>query len=133
MTKETKESGLAYANEILQDEWAPVLLFGLGFRTFTKQELLELIPALSEEELSAKLCQLQNLRVANPIRDTENKYSLTEDGEQLRRLMMSLSVWGAQQQDDNADRQSVLVVEPESTAKLKDLVKYNQILSKYIK
>ena len=51
MTKETKESGLAYANEILQDEWAPVLLFGLGFRTFTKQELLELIPALSEEEL----------------------------------------------------------------------------------
>lgn len=86
--------------------------FWLGFRTFTKQELLELIPALSEEELSAKLCQLQNLRVANPIRDTENKYSLTEDGEQLRRLMMSLSVWGAQQQDDNADRQSVLVVEP---------------------
>lgn len=103
MTKETKESGLAYANEILQDEWAPVLLFWLGFRTFTKQELLELIPALSEEELSAKLCQLQNLRVANPIRDTENKYSLTEDGEQLRRLMMSLSVWGAQQQDDNAE------------------------------
>lgn len=46
MTKETKESGLAYANEILQDEWAPVLLFWLGFRTFTKQELLELIPAL---------------------------------------------------------------------------------------
>ena len=50
--------GLAYANEILQDKWAPVLLFWLGFRTFTKQELLELIPALSEEELSAKLCQL---------------------------------------------------------------------------
>lgn len=47
--------------------------------------------------------------------------------------MMSVSVWGAQQQDDTADRQSVLVVEPESTVKLKDLVKYNQILSKYIK
>lgn len=45
MTKETKESGLAYANEILQDEWAPVLLFWLGFRTFTKQELLGLIIA----------------------------------------------------------------------------------------
>lgn len=133
MRRKNKESGLAYANDILQDEWAPVLLFWLGFRTFTEQELLDLIPDLSEEELSAKLCQLQNLCIVNPIRDTENKYSLTDDGSQLRQLLMSLSVWGAQQQDNNADRQSMLVVVPENTVKLSDLIKYNQILGKYIK
>lgn len=133
MIKGAKESGLAYANEILQDEWAPTLLFWLGFRNFTENDLARLIPGLTAGELLAKLHQLQNLRIANPIRDTENKYSLTDEGDQLRRLMMSLGIWGAQQQDDNADRQSVLVVEPESTAGLGDLIKYNEILRKYIK
>lgn len=128
----TKESGLKYATKIIQDEWQSVLIYWLGFRPFTEDELLQLLPDISEKQLKQKLYDLQNLRVVNPVRDTEERYSLTDDGEQLRHLMISASVWGVQQQDTNADRQSMLVVEPEMDSNLKDLMKYNKTVRKYL-
>lgn len=46
--------------------------------------------------------------------------------------MISTSVWGVQQQDDNADRQSMQIVEPEMDASIKDLVKYTDTVKKYL-
>lgn len=132
MTEGTKESGLKYATKIIQDEWQSVLIYWLGFRPFTKAELVQLLPDISDQQLMHKLHDLQNLRIVNPVRDTEDRYSLTDDGDQLRHLMVSTSIWGAQQQDTNADRQSMLVVEPELDASLKDLKKYNKTVKKYL-
>ncbi|MGM9891251.1 winged helix-turn-helix transcriptional regulator [Limosilactobacillus sp.] len=132
MAAKSKESGLKYATNILQDRCQTILIFWLGFRPLTMDELIKLFPEVSEETLVTKLRALQNLRVVNPIRDTADCYSLTDDGDQLRRLMNSLSVWGVQQQDQNADRQSMLIIEPELTANIKDLVKYRKTVEQYL-
>lgn len=91
-----------------------------------------MVPKLSIDELQAELARLQNLRIANPVKDTENCYSLTEDGNDFRQLLISLSVWGKQQMNDNEDKSSPLVVEPEADAKLSELVKYSELLREYI-
>lgn len=98
----------------------------------TKGELLQLLPKLTSDQLAAELHALQNLRVVNPVMDDANQYSLTDDGDQLRQLIISSSLWGLQQQDDNEDRISTNVVEPENTASIKDLVKYNGVVEKYL-
>lgn len=129
----TSKSGIDYSLRILQDEWQPTLIFWLGFRPLTLDELHQLVPKLSEEDLQAELAKLQNLRIANPVKDTENCYSLTEDGDDFRQMMMSLSIWGRHQINDDEDKQSTLIIEPESDAKLSELVKYNKFLQEYIK
>lgn len=97
-----------------------------------KKELLMLLPKLSNDQLSAELHTLQNLRIVNPVKNDEDQYSLTDDGDQLRQLIVSSSLWGLQQQDDNEDLISANVVEPENTASLRDLVKYNDTVEKYL-
>lgn len=129
----TSKSGIDYSLRILQDEWQPTLIFWLGFRPLTLDELHQLVPKLSEEDLQTELAKLQNLRIANPVKDTENCYSLTEDGDDFRQMMMSLSIWGRHQINDDEDKQSALIIEPESDAKLSELVKYNKFLQEYIK
>lgn len=125
-------SGIDYSLSILQEKWQPTLVFWLGFRPLTLDELRQLVPKMSGDELKAELAKLQNLRIANPIKDTENCYSLTEDGKDFRQMMMSLSIWGKQQMNDNENKRSVLVIEPETDAKLSELIKYNKLLRDYI-
>lgn len=98
----------------------------------TLDELHQLTPKLAGDELKAELARLQNLRIANPVKDTENCYSLTTDGTDFRQLMISLSMWGKQQMNDDEDKTTPLVVEPEANAKLSELIKYNQFLREYI-
>ena len=125
-------SGIDYSLSILQEKWQPTLVFWLGFRPLTLDELRQLIPKMSGDELKAELAKLQNLRIANPIKDIENCYSLTEDGKDFRQMMMSLRIWGKQQMNDNENKRSALVIEPESDAKLSELIKYNKSLRDYI-
>ena len=125
-------SGIDYSLSILQEKWQPTLVFWLGFRPLTLDELRQLVPKMSGDELKTELAKLQNLRIANPVKDTENCYSLTEDGKDFRQMMMSLSIWGKQQMNDNEDKSSALVIEPESDAKLSELIKYNEPLRDYI-
>ena len=125
-------SGIDYSLSILQEKWQPTLVFWLGFRPLTLDELRQLVPKMSGDELKAELAKLQNLRIANPIKDTENCYSLTEDGKDFRQMMMSLSIWGKQQMNDNGNKRSVLVIEPETDAKPSELIKYNKPLRDYI-
>ena len=132
MTDSKFHSGIDYALSILQDQWQPTLIFWLGFRPLTLDELHQLVPKLAGDELKAELARLQNLRIANPVKDTENCYSLTADGTDFRQLMISLSMWGKQQMNDDEDKTTPLVVEPEANAKLSELIKYNQFLREYI-
>ncbi len=132
MTEKKTESGLAYTLKIMASQWQPTMIYWLGFRPLTKGELLHLLPKLTSDQLAAELHALQNLRVVNPVMDDANQYSLTDDGDQLRQLIISSSLWGLQQQDDNEDRISTNVVEPENTASIKDLVKYNGVVEKYL-
>ena len=132
MTDSKFHSGIDYALSILQDQWQPTLIFWLGFRPLTLDELHQLVPKLAGDELRAELARLQNLRIANPVKDTENCYSLTADGTDFRQLMISLSMWGKQQMNDDEDKVSPLIVEPETDAKLSELIKYNKFLREYI-
>lgn len=132
MTNNKFHSGIDYALGILQDKWQPTLIFWLGFRPLTLGELHQLVPRLADKALQAELTKLQNLCVANPVKDTADCYSLTEEGQDFRQLLISLSIWGKQQLNDNEDKQSPLIVEPEPDAKLSELVKYNSFLQKYI-
>ena len=47
-------------------------------------------------------------------------------------MMMSLSIWGKQQMNDNEDKSSGLVIEPENNAKMSELVKYSKLLRDYV-
>lgn len=132
MTERENESGLTYAVNILKDKWQPTVMFWLGLRPLSAEELQTLIPELTASQLAEVVYALQNLRVVNPVKDTKNKFSLTDDGEQLRQLMISTSVWGLQQQDDNAARVSDQVVEPEPTASMSDLLKYTKTVKRYL-
>lgn len=91
-----------------------------------------MVPELSGDDLKVELAKLQNLRIANPVKDTENCYSLTTDGTDFRQLMISLSMWGKQQMNDDEDKTTPLIVEPETDAKLSELIKYNKFLREYI-
>lgn len=128
----TKNSGIDYTMKILQDDWQPTLIFWLGFRPLLRDELTQLVPELSADKLDTELAALQNLRIVNPIKDTDNKYSLTDDGDDLRHIIVSLGVWGKQQMNDDEDKISPTIVEPEMNAKLGTLVKYRDSLKEYI-
>ncbi|MFQ9705972.1 MAG: winged helix-turn-helix transcriptional regulator [Limosilactobacillus pontis] len=132
MTENKFHSGIDYSLRILQDNWQPTLVFWLGFRPLTLDELHQLVPKLSGDDLKAELAKLQNLRIANPVKDTDNCYSLTEDGDDFRQLMISLRIWGKQQMNDDENKVSPLIVEPEADAKLSELIKYNKFLREYI-
>lgn len=132
MTDRKEKSGLDYALKILCDEWQPTLIFWLGFRPLLKDELTQLVPELSAEQLDIELTALQNLRIVNPVKDTENKYSLTDDGEDLRQQIVSLSVWGKHQLNADEDKISVGIVEPELDAQVSELVKFRQLVKEYI-
>ena len=132
MTENKFHSGIDYSLRILQDNWQPTLVFWLDFRPLTLDELHQLVPKLSGDDLKAELAKLQNLRIAIPVKDTDNCYSLTEDGDDFRQLMISLSIWGKQQMNDDENKISPLIVEPEADAKLSELIKYNKFLREYI-
>lgn len=63
MTDRKLHSGIDYSLSILQEKWQPTLVFWLGFRPLTLDELHQLVPKLSSDELQAELARLQNLRI----------------------------------------------------------------------
>lgn len=82
--------------------------------------------------LNEEITSLQNLRIVNPVVDEENKYLLADDGNDLRNMVLTMSVWGQQQMDDSANRVSTQIVEPEKDASMSELIKYNEKLNEYM-
>lgn len=71
--------------------------------------------------------------VVNPIKDDQEKWTLTNDGDDLRNMLISLSVWGRQQMDNQEEIIPELIVEPERVANLKELVKFRDgVVRKYM-
>lgn len=60
--------------------------------------------------------------MVNPIKDDKQKWTLSNDGEDLRNMLISLSVWGCQKMGDQEEIIPQLIVEPEQVADLKALV-----------
>ncbi len=58
---------------------------------------------------------------------------MTSDGDDLRNMLISLSVWGRQQMDNQEEIIPELIVEPERVANLKELVKFRDgVVRKYM-
>ena len=69
----------------------------------------------------------------NPIKDDQQKWTLTNDGDDLRSILLSLSVWGRQQLDDQEEITQQLIVEPDRAADMKELLKFrDNVVRKYI-
>lgn len=127
MTEKKDECGVKYTLDVLEDRWQPRIIFWLGFRPFAIEELHQLLPELTDVALNEEITSLQNLRIVNPVVDEENKYSLTDDGNDL-----PMSVWGRQQMDDSANRVSTQIVEPEKDASMSELIEFNEKLNEYM-
>ena len=132
MTEKKDECGVKYTLDVLEDRWQPRIIFWLGFRPFAIEELHQLLPELTDVALNEEITSLQNLRIVNPVVDEENKYSLTDDGNDLRNMVLTMSVWGRQQMDDSANRASTQIVEPEKDVSMSELIKYNEKLNEYM-
>lgn len=132
MTEKKDECGVKYTLDVLEDRWQPRIIFWLGFRPFAIEELHQLLPELTDVALNEEITSLQNLRIVNPVVDEENKYSLTDDGNDLRNMVLTMSVWGRQQMDDSANRVSTQIVEPEKDASMSELIEFNEKLNKYM-
>lgn len=71
--------------------------------------------------------------MVNPIKDDKQKWTLSIDGEDLRNMLISLSVWGRQKMDYQEEIIPQLIVEPEQVADLKSLVKFrDEVVRKYM-
>ncbi|MCD7112822.1 winged helix-turn-helix transcriptional regulator [Limosilactobacillus agrestis] len=132
MTEKKNECGVKYTLDVLENRWRPRIIFWLGFRPFTIEELHQLLPDLTDVALNKEITSLQNLRIINPVVDEEHKYSLTNDGNDLRNMVVATSVWGRQQIDVSANQVSAQIVEPEKDASMAELIKYNEELDKYM-
>lgn len=132
MTEKKDQGGVKYTLDVLQDEWQPRIIYWLGFRAFSVDELQRLLPELDTVTLNDELASLQNLRIVNPVSDQANKYSLTVAGEDLRNMVVTMSVWGRQQIDAAQNRASDQIVEPEFNASLDELLDYKDQLERYL-
>ena len=131
MTEKKDECGVKYTLDVLEDRWQPRIIFWLGFRPFAIEELHQLLPELTDVALKEEITSLQNLRIVNPVAE-ENKYTFTYDINDLRNMVLTMSVWGRQQMDDSANRASTQIVEPEKDASMSELIKYNEKLNEYM-
>ena len=91
-----------------------------------------MLPDLTDVALNEEITSLQNLRIINPVVDEENKYSLTDDGNDLRNMVLTMSVWGRQQMDDSANRACTQVAVPERDVSMSELIKYSEKLNEYM-
>ena len=128
----SKQYGFDYAKDILTDPNQVVLIVWLGFRAFDEDELVVLTEN-SKESIDSALQHLREIDVINPIKDDQQKWSLTNDGDDLRSILLSLSVWGRQQLDDREEITQQLIVEPDRAADMKELLKFrDNVVRKYI-
>lgn len=87
----------------------------------------------TKESIDSALQHLREIDVINPIKDDQQKWTLTNDGDDLRSILLSLSVWGRQQLDDQEEITQQLIVEPDRAADMKELLKFrDNVVRKYI-
>lgn len=132
MIKNLNNNGVDYTLDVINNKWQPRIVFWLGFRPFDATDLTDLIGDITVEQLMAELQALQKLRIINPLTSGDDKYSLTEDGQHLRNVIISAGVWGRQQIDETAGIPAVQIVEPERDADMDQLLKFRKLVENYL-
>lgn len=101
MSKNVYQMGINYTLDVIGGKWKPILLYHIGLSPKRNGELLKLIPQISQKVLTQQLRDLEEhgivYRKSYPEIPPRIEYHLTEDGEELRSLLVCLSNWGDEQ------------------------------------
>ena len=88
---------VAMAAEVVCTRWTPLILRELLAGTHRFNDLRRGVPRMSPTLLSKRLKELEEAGVVLTVRDSRSgtmEYHLTEAGEDLRPIVMSLGTWG---------------------------------------
>lgn len=97
--------------DVIGGKWKPIILCHLGGETLRTSELRRRMPAISQRILTKQLRELEenniiSRRVYNQV-PPKVEYSLTEEGNSLRDILLSMSEWGesrvAKEQEQGID------------------------------
>ena len=130
MNQETNH-GITYSLSLLRNSDYSKALFWLGIKPLDFDDLHELLTNISDNQLITIIEELQTKYLISPIKEA-GCFVLTEGGQEIARLIMSLGVWGRQQMDENGGDNSVQVVLPDSSMGQKELLKYRNMVEQYI-
>lgn len=130
MNQETNH-GITYSLSLLRNGDYSKALFWLGVKPLDFDDLHELLTNISDNRLITIIEELQTKYLISPIKEA-GCFVLTEGGQEIARLVMSLGVWGRQQMDENGGNDSVQVVLPDSSMGQKELLKYRNMVEQYI-
>ena len=90
--------GIEATLKIIGGKWKPIILCHLGYGDLRSGELKRKIPDVTQKVLTAQLKELQEDGIIS--REVYNEvppkvvYSLPEEGQTLREVLITMSVWG---------------------------------------
>lgn len=87
--------GIARAFEIIGSTWSALLVRDLLLGPKTAEGLRESLPRLAEEELRARLDELEGAGVVRRADADDAVYELTEYGKDIEPVLLALGRWGA--------------------------------------
>lgn len=92
--------GINLTLSIIAGKWKPSIICKLGIHQFRNGELLREISGISQKVLTQQLRELEAdgivKRTSYGTVPPKVVYSLTEDGQSLRKFLVALSEWGEQ-------------------------------------
>ena len=106
MTKRTYDQfcGLARALDLVGERWTLLIVRDLGLGPQRYSDLLAGLPGIGSGLLAERLKRLEEQGIVRkghlPPPANVSVYELTEEGDELRRAMLPLAVWGARHLDD---------------------------------
>ncbi|MFC6322476.1 winged helix-turn-helix transcriptional regulator [Companilactobacillus baiquanensis] len=90
--------GIDLTLDIIEGKWKTSLICWIGLKDRRNGELLNLMPGISQKVLTQQLRELENDRIIQRTSygtvPPKVVYSLTEDGMELRQILVDLSIWG---------------------------------------
>ncbi|MEX2785334.1 winged helix-turn-helix transcriptional regulator [Streptococcus sp. H49] len=90
--------GINITLEAIGGKWKPLLLCYIGKMPMRNGQLLRMIPDISQKVLTEQLRELEGDGIISRKSFSEIpprvEYYLTEEGKNLRKLLVELSVWG---------------------------------------
>ncbi|MBP2057208.1 DNA-binding HxlR family transcriptional regulator [Lactobacillus colini] len=98
MKKQVYHLGIDITLEILNGKWKPSIICHLGTKQMRHDELMHLIPGISQKVLTQQLNSLIEEEIVEK-EDNHNfprvvTYALTETGRSLRKVLIEMSLWG---------------------------------------
>lgn len=104
MKKQVYHLGIDLTLEILNGKWKPSIICHLGGKPLRHDQLMHLIPKVSQKVLTQQLNSLIDDEIV--VKEDNHSfprvvtYSLTETGRSLRKVLIEMSLWGEQRAKD---------------------------------